>query len=72
MPVIFDVTFKPTPSISKPQQTVDLRTGENTTIEVKGRHDPCIVPRAVPVVEAAAAIAIYDLILGNTQTARRK
>ena len=39
---------------------------------VKGRHDPCIVPRAVPVVEAAAAIAIYDLILSNTQTSRRK
>ena len=72
MPVIFDVTIKPTPSISKPQQTVNLKTGEATTIEIKGRHDPCIVPRAVPVVEAAAAIAVYDLILGNTQTERRK
>ncbi len=72
MPVIFSVTVKPTPSISKPQQTVNLKTGEITTIEIKGRHDPCIVPRAVPVVEAAAAIAIYDLILGNTQTNRRK
>ena len=72
MPVIFRVGIKPAPSIAKPQQTVDLRTGEATTIEVKGRHDPCIVPRAVPVVEAAAAIAIYDLILGNTQTDRRK
>lgn len=72
MPVIFSVAFKPTPSISQPQQTVDLRTGEVTTIQVKGRHDPCIVPRAVPVVEAAAAIAIYDLILGNTQTQRKK
>ena len=72
MPVLFHVTIKPTPSISQPQQTVDLRTGEVTTIRVKGRHDPCIVPRAVPVVEAAAAIAIYDLILGNTQTNRRK
>ena len=41
-------------------------------LEIKGRHDPCIVPRAVPVIEAAAAIAIYDLILGNTQTNRRK
>lgn len=65
MPVIFDVTIKPTPSIAKPQQTVNLQTGENTTIEVKGRHDPCIVPRAVPVVEAAAAIAIFDMILGK-------
>ena len=66
MPVIFDVTIKPTPSISKPQQTVNLKTGENTIIQVKGRHDPCIVPRAVPVVEAAAAIAIFDMILDNT------
>lgn len=65
MPVIFDVTIKPTPSIAKPQQTVNLATGENTTIEIKGRHDPCIVPRAVPVVEAAAAIAIFDILLGD-------
>ena len=72
MPVIFSVAIKPTPSIARPQQTVNLKTGEVTTIEIKGRHDPCIVPRAVPVVEAAAAIAIYDLILGNTQTKRRK
>jgi chorismate synthase len=72
MPVLFCVAIKPTPSIAKPQQTVNLQTGETTTIEIKGRHDPCIVPRAVPVVEAAAAIAIYDLILGNTQTTRRK
>lgn len=72
MPVIFQVAIKPTPSISRPQQTVNLKTGEITTLEIKGRHDPCIVPRAVPVVEAAAAIAIYDLILGNTQTERRK
>ncbi len=72
MPVIFRVAFKPTPSISKPQQTVNLQTTKITTLEVKGRHDPCIVPRAVPVVEAAAAIAIYDMILGNTQTNRRK
>ena len=63
MPVIFDVTIKPTPSIAKPQQTVNLQSGEVTTIQVKGRHDPCIVPRAVPVVEAAAAIAIFDMIL---------
>ncbi|MBE6973990.1 MAG: chorismate synthase [Ruminococcaceae bacterium] len=72
MPVYFRVAVKPTPSISLPQQTVDLQTMENTTIQIKGRHDPCIVPRAVPVVEAAAAIAIYDLVLGNTQTDRRK
>lgn len=62
MPIIFRAAFKPTPSIAKAQKTVNLKTGENTTLEIKGRHDPCIVPRAVPVVEAAAAIAIFDLI----------
>jgi chorismate synthase len=72
MPVILRVGIKPTPSIAKPQQSVCVSTGEEVTLEIKGRHDPCIVPRAVPVVEAAAAIAIYDLILGNTTTNRRK
>ncbi len=72
MPVIFQATIKPTPSIAKQQQTVNMDNRENTPLLVKGRHDPCIVPRAVPVIEAAAAIAIYDLILGNTQTERRK
>ena len=72
MPVIFRVSIKPTPSIPMPQQSTNLNTGSNTPLVVKGRHDPCIVPRAVPVVEAAAAVAIYDLILGNTQTTRRK
>ncbi len=72
MPVLFDVTIKPTPSISRPQQTANLETGEITILEIQGRHDPCIVPRAVPVVEAAAAIAICDLILGNTQAFGRK
>ena len=72
MPVIFAVGIKPTPSISKPQQSVSQSQMELQELVVKGRHDPCIVPRAVPVVEAAAAIAIYDLILGNTQTSRRK
>lgn len=65
MPVIFEVTFKPTPSIAKPQQTVDLSTGETVTIEVSGRHDPCVAVRAVPVVEAAAAVAVFDMILGQ-------
>ena len=60
MPILFRAAFKPTPSISKQQQTVNLETGEDTMLEIKGRHDPCIVPRAVPVVEAAAAIAIFD------------
>ncbi len=72
MPVIFRVIVKPTPSISQPQQSICLSKMEQQELIVKGRHDPCIVPRAVPVVEAAAAIAIYDLILSNTQTDRRK
>ena len=63
MPLVFTATFKPTPSIAKQQQSVCLSSMENTTLEIKGRHDPCIVPRAVPVVEAAAAIAIYDALL---------
>lgn len=72
MPLIFRAALKPTPSISRPQQSVDLNDGNVQELIVKGRHDPCIVPRAVPVIEAAAAIAIFDMILGNTQTDRRK
>ena len=72
MPVIFEVSLKPTPSIFRAQDTLNLSTGDTSLLKIKGRHDPCIVPRAVPVVEAAAAIAIFDLILGNTQTTRRK
>lgn len=63
MPVLFKASFKPTPSIAKEQQSVSLARGENQTLVVHGRHDPCIVPRAVPVVEAAAALAIMDLML---------
>lgn len=63
MPVIFRAAFKPTPSIAQMQNSISLSRGENTALEIKGRHDPCIVPRAVPVVEAAAAIAIYDMLL---------
>ena len=72
MPIIFRAAIKPTPSISRPQQSVSLREGQEQMLVVEGRHDPCIVPRAVPVIEAAAAIALFDLILGNTQTDRRK
>ena len=71
MPLIFQAAIKPTPSISIQQQSVSISQGEDRKLTVKGRHDPCIVPRAVPVIEAAAAIAIFDLILGNTQTDRR-
>ncbi len=63
MPVIFSVAFKPTPSIGTEQGSVSLATGEHIKMTVKGRHDPCIVPRAVPVVEAAAAVAMVDLLL---------
>lgn len=72
MPIIFRAAVKPTPSIGKLQRSVNLKTKEEVELEIKGRHDPCIVPRAVPVVEAAAAIAIYDLILGSTQNNWRK
>ena len=63
MPIVFRVAVKPTPSIAREQDTVDLRTMENTKLTVHGRHDPCIVPRAVPCIEAAAAIAVYDALL---------
>lgn len=63
MPLVFQAAIKPTPSISRPQQTVSLSKGEAVPLEIKGRHDPCIVPRAVPVIEAAAAIAIFDAML---------
>lgn len=62
MPIVFRAAIKPTPSIGKPQNTVDIEKRENSSVEIKGRHDPCIVPRALPVIEAAAAIAILDLL----------
>lgn len=63
MPIVFSVVIKPTPSISKQQKTVNLHTKQDEMLEIKGRHDPCIVPRAVAVVEAAACIAVLDLIM---------
>ena len=63
MPLLFRAAVKPTPSIARPQDSVDLARREETVLEIRGRHDPCIVPRAVPVVEAAAAIAVYDALL---------
>ena len=62
MPVIFTAAIKPTPSIAQKQKTVNLKTGKNAELEIKGRHDPCIVPRAVPVIEAVTAIALINLI----------
>jgi chorismate synthase len=61
-PVVFRVAFKPTPSISKEQQSVNLERMKETSLRVGGRHDPCIVPRAVSVVEGLTAVAFVDLI----------
>ncbi len=72
MDLLFRVGIKPKPSISKPQDTVNLLTGEPATLEVHGRHDPCIVPRAVCVVEAAAAIVLADLLLCQWSDGIRK
>ena len=62
MPLTFTVTFKPTPSIALPQDTVDLSRMENCTVAVTGRHDPCIALRAAPIVEAAAALALWRVL----------
>src|SRR5699024_2200689 len=63
MPILCRVAFKPTPSIAREQKTVDLQTMEQVPLVVSGRHDPCIVPRAVPVVEAVTALVLADMIL---------
>ncbi|MBO5494958.1 MAG: chorismate synthase [Eubacterium sp.] len=62
-PLVFRAVIKPTPSISKPQKTVNVQTLSEEILEVKGRHDPCIVHRAVPVIEAATALVLADLML---------
>ena len=64
MPLVFEVAIKPTPSIASTQHTVN-KSGEDIDIEIGGRHDPIIVPRAVVVVEAMAAITILDALLEN-------
>ena len=63
MPIVFRTAFKPTPSIARPQKSVSLSKMEEGVLEIKGRHDPCIVIRAVPCVEAAAALSILDHII---------
>lgn len=63
MPLLFRTAFKPTPSIGKAQHTLNLQTGEQSPLVIHGRHDPCIVTRAAPVVEAACAIALTDMWL---------
>lgn len=62
MPVVFEVAIRPTPSIAREQDTVDLSTGRDAKLVIEGRHDPCIVHRAVPVIEAAAALAACELL----------
>lgn len=63
MPLIARLAFKPTPSIAKEQASVDLYRKENTTLRVKGRHDPCVVTRAVPIAESAMALGLLDCIM---------
>ncbi len=63
MPIVFRAAVKPTPSIAMEQRSVDMEKMENTTISVGGRHDPCIVPRVLPCMEAAMAVALYDALL---------
>lgn len=65
MPVLFKVAVKPTPSIAKVQKTVDLSTESNTELVITGRHDPCIVQRAVPVIEGVVAWVILDMLLAG-------
>ena len=62
MPIVFRLAVKPTPSIAMEQQSVNLESMKTQTLQIRGRHDPCIVPRAVPVTEAAAAIVLFDLL----------
>lgn len=63
MPIVFRVAVKPTSSIGREQDSIQMRELTNTKLKIEGRHDPCIVPRAVPCIEAAAALTIYDMIL---------
>ena len=59
---ILSAVLKPTPSIFKTQDTINVKTKENTTLTLEGRHDSCIVPRAAAAIEAATAMVIYDII----------
>lgn len=68
MPVIFRCVIKPTPSIAKAQQTIDILQKQNATLEIKGRHDPAIVHRARIVIDAVTAIAVYDMLAGRFGT----
>lgn len=65
MPIIVQVVLKPTPSIGKKQETINLETMEETKIEIDGRHDPCVVLRAFPIIEAAMALGLAEHMLGG-------
>ena len=65
MPIVVRAVFKPTPSIAKEQASVSLNSREDAPLSIHGRHDPCVVPRAVPVVEAVAACVVYDMLVGT-------
>lgn len=67
MPIIFRTAFKPTPSIARPQQSVDFKTLTNEELVIKGRHDPCVVHRAVPCVESALNIALLSALIDNAK-----
>ena len=68
MPVLFRCVIKPTPSIARAQETVNVKTGENAVLEIRGRHDPAIVHRARIVIDAVTAIAVYDMLAGRFGT----
>ncbi len=65
MPIEFRIAFKPTASILKPQRTIDIQKGVETELKVKGRHDPCVVPRALPVVDSVVGIVLLDQCIKN-------
>ena len=68
MPIIFNVAIKPTPSIAKAQQSVDLAKMENATLEIKGRHDPAILRRACVVIDSVCALAVADMLASRYGT----
>ena len=72
MPVVWQMAVKPTPSIARAQPSVDLDAGRDAELSVRGRHDPCIVPRAVPVAEAACALALLDALLSRRPLPRAR
>ena len=65
MPLTLRIAVKPTPSVAMEQKSVSLIKKENTVLNINGRHDPCIVQRAVPVAEAVTAAVIYDILKGG-------